>query len=435
MLRRSVCLSVIHHSETTMENNDQAATKNCCQSIVAFFAVLSTAFFIFVVPILCIVTLITLAILSFWPIIAISLPFLFLSFTVASILFCLIIAIVWRFYWKEATSFVGSRAFFLLPFHALFIAMVVSICSFWWSIALGAALFVQGEVDFKTQTVNSRWDVCVNKFDRWSWPVFQYFPITVSRDREEIQSKQNSKSKSKSKRTHIETKIDSSNHKYLFCYHPHGMYAIGLFSLVFQRASGFKSLFPKRKGGMLVGVASALLHVPILGKVVSWFGFIPASRESLDIACESDRDVALVPGGIAEMCLVQSNQIEQLYLEKRRGFVKLAIKHGRSLVPVYCFGENHIFQQFNFVNSTRQWLSRQLKVSIVFFRGRNCTLVPRQVPLNVVIGTPIHVIQSDSPSEEYIDRIHRKYLDDLEDLFDRNKKNHVLYRDTKLKFV
>ena len=458
----------------------------CCQSIIAFFAVISTGFFCFVVPILCVALIVTLAILSFWPLILASLPFLFLSFTLASTLLSLFIFIIWQFFRKQAVS----RAFFLLPFHALFLAVVVSIFSFWWSIAVGAVLFVQGEVDFNTLTVNSRWHECVETFDRWSWPIFQYFPITVKREqdlrtahspqrlRRQVTgsgSSSNSTSTSTNTSTNNNYNTTSSNNndnsssnnnnnnnynntssnnndntnntnttnnnttgtgiKYLFCYHPHGMYAIGLFSLVFQHASGFSRLFPNRSGGMLVGVASALLHVPILGRLVSWFGFIPASRASLDAACRSQRDVAIVPGGIAEMTLVQHKGVEQLYLKARKGFIRLAIRHGRPLIPVYCFGETHIFHQYNCFQRTRQWLSRKLKISIVFFRGRNCTLVPNQVPLNVVVGLPIHVMQSDHPTEEYVAMIHAKYCQDLEVLFEKNKGDHPEYVDSRLKIV
>jgi 1-acyl-sn-glycerol-3-phosphate acyltransferase len=286
---------------------------------------------------------------------------------------------------------------------------------------LGAVLFVQGEVDFNTLRPNARWQACIDQFDRWSWPIFSYFPISVFNDGNKDPNKETNKDQP----------------KYIFCYHPHGIYALGLFSLVFQRASGFQQQFsPQRpREGMLVAVASALLHVPLLGRLFSWFGFIPASRASLNAACETRNDLVIVPGGIAEMTLIQQTGIELVYLSKRKGFIKLAVKHGRPLVPVYCFGETKIFHQYRFFENTRLWLSRKLKISIVFFRGRNCTLVPRQVPLNVVVGEPIHVAQSDAPSDTYIDQIHGQYVDRLTELFDKYKSQHPEYQNSRLKIV
>jgi len=46
----------------------------------------------------------------------------------------------------------------------------------------------------------------------------------------------------------------------------------------------------------------------------------------------------VLPGGEAEQMLTQFNK-QRVFVQKRKGFVKLAIEHGASLVPVYSFGE------------------------------------------------------------------------------------------------
>ena len=35
-----------------------------------------------------------------------------------------------------------------------------------------------------------------------------------------------------------------------------------------------------------------------------------------------------------------------LYLKNRKGFIRLALKHGVSLVPVISFGENDVFREY-----------------------------------------------------------------------------------------
>lgn len=53
-----------------------------------------------------------------------------------------------------------------------------------------------------------------------------------------------------------------------------------------------------------------------------------------------------VPGGIAEMylgypragCLPSE---EYALLSSRKGFIRMAMKHGMPIVPVYCFGNTH----------------------------------------------------------------------------------------------
>ena len=86
--------------------------------------------------------------------------------------------------------------------------------------------------------------------------------------------------------------------KIMFAYHPHGVYAFGLFSLVFGMSSGFQDLFPHSKG-VLVGVANALLHIPVLGTFLPTL--VLSCQQKLNKACETDLDIVVVPGGIAEM--------------------------------------------------------------------------------------------------------------------------------------
>ena len=438
------------------------------RGVIPFLAMLLSGFWVFFVPILCMLSLLCLGLLSFWPLLVVSLPFVLGGVAVAAVL--LVAAAVSLSLLpglrEEALRFIGSRAFFLMPFHAVFIAAVMSLYSLFWSLAIGACLFVQGEVLWGAPKVvcrgvpHKRWDACVQLLERWSWPVFQYFPIKVHLDNAKepdliagvdhnaayacnIKHTSNRKNKSANMKNSVQQKqeasaqlLDATNPQ-IFCYHPHGIYAIGLFSLVFGKASGFAKLFRGEQqilpsSRMLVGVASALLYVPLLGKLCSWFGFVPASRDSLDAACCTPSSLALVPGGIAEMVLPQTPGVERLYLRRRRGFVRLALAHGRPLVPVYCFGETRVFRQYNCFQRTRQWLSRAFRVSVVFFRGRNCTLVPQQVPLHVVVGKPLRVPHVEDPAPELVERIHQEYVNRLQSLFDRYKGLHPEYRDSVL---
>ena len=100
---------------------------------------------------------------------------------------------------------------------------------------------------------------------------------------------------------------------------------------------------------MLLGVANALLHVPLVSTFFGWFGFIPVAPKCLAEACASEHNVALVPGGIAEMTAFEGPHVEVIVLKRRLGFVRLALQHGRDLVPVYSFGESRTFHQLGWL--------------------------------------------------------------------------------------
>ena len=54
----------------------------------------------------------------------------------------------------------------------------------------------------------------------------------------------------------------------------------------------------------------------------------------------------LVPGGAFEARFWSKNEVK-LYLLKRKGFIKLALRHGVDLVPSFSFNEQLIFKQLS----------------------------------------------------------------------------------------
>jgi 2-acylglycerol O-acyltransferase 2 len=80
--------------------------------------------------------------------------------------------------------------------------------------------------------------------------------------------------------------------------------------------------------------------------LISFAGGIDAKEESVSKAIKDGCSVSICPGGIAEMfwgypkegCLPRE---EYAFLQSRKGFIRMAMKHGVPVVPVYCFGNTH----------------------------------------------------------------------------------------------
>ena len=75
-------------------------------------------------------------------------------------------------------------------------------------------------------------------------------------------------------------------------------------------------------------------------------GLAAASKRSMEhlLSVEKGQATILVPGGTHEA--VNSNEgVIRLYLQRRKGFIKLALRFGRALVPVFAFGETDVYDQ------------------------------------------------------------------------------------------
>ena len=89
----------------------------------------------------------------------------------------------------------------------------------------------------------------------------------------------------------------------------------------------------------------------------------------------------------------------ELTLRRRRGFVRIALMTGASIVPVIGYGENELFNQpFNRRGSPfrkfQDRVQKALGFAPVMFYGRgvfnySCGVLPHRRPINVVIGSPL----------------------------------------------
>ncbi|CAM9104061.1 unnamed protein product [Ectocarpus sp. 6 AP-2014] len=205
--------------------------------------------------------------------------------------------------------------------------------------------------------------------------------------------------------------------RYMFAEMPHGVMPLGQL----LSCSIVRHVFPGVKN--ISGVAAdAVLRTPGIRLLYSWMGIRKAGRKSILDMFEEDINVAVVVGGIAEMFMV-SNHTEKLYLKKRKNFTKISIEAGADIVPVYFFG-NSLLHGLVGGEGADNWLcrlSRKFKTALVLFYGRFGTPVPRRKELKMVAGRPIAVVQSNNPSDEYVDDLHAELLRRVEELYYKHR--------------
>ncbi|CAK5087613.1 unnamed protein product [Meloidogyne enterolobii] len=227
---------------------------------------------------------------------------------------------------------------------------------------------------------------------------------------------------------------------YIFSAHPHGILGSSSMLLFSSNAHNTQKLFP--------GID---LH-----------GIISCNPESISYVLSRPKmgnAVGIVPGGAAES-LESFPNVHRIILKNRKGFVRLAIKNGASLVPVYHFGESSLFRQIStkefslarkFQNLVKRWTS----VAFPFAYGQNFLasflpvdyihklprlltigLLPFRNKVVTVVGAPIPVKKNENPSEDLVDKVHAEYCLRLREMFNQYKtKLAGLPTDAELQFL
>ena len=149
-----------------------------------------------------------------------------------------------------------------------------------------------------------------------------------------------------------------------------------------------------------------------------------ASRSSLEKVLSrpgGGEAPVLMTGGVPEMMMASKPNEIQLHLSQRKGFVKMAMEVGSTLVPCFVFGETETYNQSGTVAQIWNRLTCSVRncfgIAPVFFSGilpynshstlgRNIMtfpgagwaqgslgFLPRRKKLKVVMGKPIEVCQ------------------------------------------
>lgn len=207
---------------------------------------------------------------------------------------------------------------------------------------------------------------------------------------------------------------------FLFAAQPHG-----ILSFVGMCAAASK---PDDVLRVPTAAASAVLQTPLLKNLMGIFNLVDASAGSLKKILKRS-SVLIYIGGIAEL-FKSCRTEERLYLKKRKGFIKLALREGVDVVPVYLFGNTSVLSVLK--HGPLASLSRKLQVSLTFFWGKFFLPIPRDEKILYVVGKPLGLPNIAEPTQEDIDKWHSVYCEEVRKLFEMYKEKVPMYKHKKL---
>ena len=174
------------------------------------------------------------------------------------------------------------------------------------------------------------------------------------------------------------------------------------------------------------------MKTPVVKHVIGLFELVDASAKSLKKRLWKGGlagSTVLYPGGIAELFMCSETE-EVLYLQDRKGFIKLALREGADVIPLYFIGNTASLSipKIPFLET----LSRKYQVSITIFWGRWGLPIPRPDKIIYVRGTPLGLPFIPEPTDADVEKWHAKYVSEVVRLFDKYKCKSPQYAKRKL---
>lgn len=213
-----------------------------------------------------------------------------------------------------------------------------------------------------------------------------------------------------------------SGTSYIFAAQPHGVLSfVGMCAATYN---------PIDTLSVPTAAASVVLHTPLLKNLMGIFNLVDASARNLQHLFKQGKSVLIYIGGIAEL-FKSCRSEERLYLQQRKGFIKLALKEKNvDIVPVYLFGNTSVLSVMK--HGPLAALSRKLQASLTLFWGKFYLPIPRDEKLLYVIGRPLELPYIPQPTQEDIDKWHGIYCEEVRKIFDMYKERVPMYKHKKL---
>lgn len=221
---------------------------------------------------------------------------------------------------------------------------------------------------------------------------------------------------------------------YLFCIYPHGVLSTGVFSAFCTNALDVDKVYPDHKMHLLS--LHQHFYSPFSREVGISLGALSAAPEAISNHLSiptGGHIIGLVVGGAAE-ALLSRPDMYRILIKKRKGFCKMALRHGSPLVPVFSFGEHVVYEQVQGETDSKfyrfqEMLRKHIGMAPVIIRGRGMFqytfgLLPHRKPVTVVVGQPIDVQAVPNPTSEQIEELHARFCVALRALYDEHKHKY-----------
>lgn len=221
---------------------------------------------------------------------------------------------------------------------------------------------------------------------------------------------------------------------YLFCIYPHGVLSTGVFSAFCTNALDVDKVYPDHKMHLLS--LHQHFYSPFSREVGISLGALSAAPEAISNHLSiptGGHIIGLVVGGAAE-ALLSRPDMYRILIKKRKGFCKMALRHGSPLVPVFSFGEHVVYEQVQGETDSKfyrfqEMLRKHIGMAPVIIRGRGMFqytfgLLPHRKPVTVVVGKPIDVQAVPNPTSEQIEELHARFCVALRALYEEHKHKY-----------
>lgn len=163
----------------------------------------------------------------------------------------------------------------------------------------------------------------------------------------------------------------------------------------------------------------ALFSGPDRGRLMHAFGFLEANPGNCEAVLRSGQIAVVAPGGMRE-ALRPSHERYTLRWERRKGFVRLAMRTGAPIVLAACPDADRVYHVYE--NALTKMVYQRVRLPFPVIRGWGPSLVPRPVALTHLLSEPLYPPSNDVDDAEAVDAWHAEVVSRMGALMDEARR-------------
>lgn len=211
----------------------------------------------------------------------------------------------------------------------------------------------------------------------------------------------------------ISGNLDLPSDRYIYMWHPHGMFSSSMF---FHTSTGITN-WPSHLRHTKCVSLNSIKWLPFTNEIFEEYGAIFSDYHTMKETLEEGYSIAVSPGGMREMLYEDT-----VLLNHRRGIFKMALETGTPLVPIITSGDNKLWELIDIPGYIQDMLKPyDICIPIPTLKSLTKSLAllysPLKDPVNSILGEPIMLEKIESPTEDDIRTLREKYISILKEMY------------------
>ena len=207
----------------------------------------------------------------------------------------------------------------------------------------------------------------------------------------------------------------SYEHPVMFVFHPHGIFTVSW--LLSRFCPDLRNVY-----GCVANIFEYTMMPRVIDLLFANGGVVTsADKSTMTAIMKKGCNIAICPGGFEEASLHIHTE-NRLYIQNKKGFIKMCMVHGYKPVIVFGFGENNTYYNLQGMRKLRLWFAKK-GIPTTIFCGFMYLFPRSSLKIRCILSDPIDLPHIPNPTIDDVRKYHSLYITSLKQFYENYRND------------